>query len=250
MWVEATATVAPEVGSEPGWPLVLYFHHVRADIDHYTVLSPAELSLALDLVGVSFRPLDPHRLGEVGADPPAEPRCLLTFDDGYLDVWEEAVPILEAKGWRAILFVSTGLVGTVERHPVRGPLEHMSWSQLRELDAHGHLVASHGHSHRDMGGLGPAAARAEVTVARDRLAAAIGTGPVPLAYPYGNRPEDLEPLAEVLPPLCFGSVKASPAAWSRCPRLIRRTYLPSGEPDRWPELVAGWRRQWETTASR
>jgi peptidoglycan/xylan/chitin deacetylase (PgdA/CDA1 family) len=249
MRTEVAAAVRPEVGSHPGWPLVLYFHHVRSDIDHYTVLSPEEFSLALDLLGRWFQPLDPRRLGEPADAWAHEPSCLLSFDDGYLDVWEHAVPALEERGWRAVMFVSTGQVGSVEEHPDRGALEHMTWSQLRELDGRGHLIANHGHSHRDMSLLEPGSARAEVAAGQADLAREVGPGPAPLAYPYGNQPDRLEDLADVLPPLCFGSVKAPAAPWTESPRLIRRTFLPTRASDRWPAIVEGWRSQWESPAS-
>jgi peptidoglycan/xylan/chitin deacetylase (PgdA/CDA1 family) len=245
---EVGTEIRPEIGSHPSWPLVLYFHHVRSDIDHYTVLSPGEFSLALDLLERWFQPLDPRRLGEPAAARAPEPSCLLSFDDGYLDVWEQAVPAMEERGLRAAMFVSTGQVGTVEQHPRRGSLEHMTWSQLRELDARGHLIANHGHSHRDMSLLKPESVRSEVAVGQACLDREVGPRPAPLAYPYGNQPDGLEELEDALPPLCFGSVKAPAAPWTDSPQLIRRTFLPSGATERWPAIVEGWRRQWESLA--
>lgn len=241
--------VAPEIGSHPGWPLVLYFHHIRADIEHYTVLRPDDFLLALDLLGRWFRPMDPQCLGSPPETWPDEPTCLLTFDDGYCDVWEHAAPAMEERGWRAVMFVSTGQVATVEAHPERGVLKRMTWSQLRDLHARGHVVASHGHTHRDMSLLRAEDARAEIATAQMRIAQEIGPGPALLAYPYGNQPGPPEQLAGSLPPLCFGSVTAPPASWIDCPRLVRRTFLPTGAGDRWPAVVKRWRRQWESTVS-
>jgi len=235
--------VQPELGSHPGWPLVLYFHHVRPDLDHYTVMRPAELSFALDLLSRWFRPMDPRSLAGPPADWSSEPTCLLTFDDGYLDVWQHAVPLVEARGWRAAMFVTTSQVGLVEEHPSRGALAHMSWGHLRELQARGHVVGSHCHTHRDMSRLPVEAVRAEVSTARRCLQRELGPGPVPLAYPYGNEPD--APPARSLSHLCFGSVKAPPAPWTDRSRSIRRTFLPTGAIERWPALVECWRRQWD-----
>jgi peptidoglycan/xylan/chitin deacetylase (PgdA/CDA1 family) len=244
------AAVSPIAGSDPGWPLVVYFHHVRADISHYTVLTPAEFALALDLLGRWFRPLDPAALGSAVVARPGEPTCLLTFDDGYSDVWEQALPLMDERGWRALNFVPTGWVGATEEHPDRGALRHMGWDELRELQARGHGVGSHGHLHHDLSRLDRDAVRAEVAMAGSVLNRELGLHTPPLAYPFGNEPEGLEYLADALPPLCFGSVKAPPASWAEQPRLIRRTYLPSGASERWPAMVEHWRREWERCVSR
>ena len=41
-------TPDPEAGSAPGWPLVLYFHHVHPVIDHYTNVRPDQFARGLD----------------------------------------------------------------------------------------------------------------------------------------------------------------------------------------------------------
>ena len=233
----------PELGSHPGWPLVLYFHHVRSDLDHYTVMRPAELSFALDLLSRWFRPMAPSSLAGSPADWSSEPTCLLTFDDGYLDIWQHAVPLLEGRGWRAVMFVTTSQVGLVEEHPSRGALEHMSWSHLRKLKARGHVVGNHCHSHRDMRRLPVEVVKAEISTAHRALRKELGSGPIPLAYPYGGEPD--APEARFLSGLCFGSVKAPPAPWTDRSRSIRRTFLPTGAVARWPTLIACWRRQWD-----
>jgi peptidoglycan/xylan/chitin deacetylase (PgdA/CDA1 family) len=234
----ALAYPAPRIGSAPGWPLVVYFHHVRSDIDHYTVVSADEFAFALDLLGERFGRFDPRAVETaVHSGPPSRPECLVTFDDGYRDVYEEALPVLEERGWRALFFVSSEQVGTVERHPVRGRLDHMTWDELRELRERGHEIASHGASHRDMSALASDEARRDIQLARATLADLLPGAPDWLAFPYGNPPRD--PLTWESR-VCFGSVKAAPLPWSERTRAIRRTYLPAGEVETWPEHVTGW----------
>src|SRR4051812_27777456 len=75
------ATVAhppPEVGSAPGWPVALYFHHVHPDIRHYTAVTPAAFDRALDQLGDRFRPLAPQDVpAVVAAGGHPTPTCLL-----------------------------------------------------------------------------------------------------------------------------------------------------------------------------
>jgi peptidoglycan/xylan/chitin deacetylase (PgdA/CDA1 family) len=237
----------PEEGSAPGWPVVLYFHHVNPDIRHYTAVTPEAFDRALGLLGERFRPLDPHAVPTVtaaGGHP--EPACLLTFDDGYTDVFEHALPIMERRGWRAVMFVSVDMVGQIEDHPVRGPLPHMTWEQLEELTRRGHVVASHGRSHVPFDRLDAATAQEEVDGARRLLGERLPGTPDWLAYPFGELPE---PGAVRLPPLCFGSIKAPARPWDAAPREIRRTYLPADEPWRWDRCVTEWRRAWASSES-
>ncbi|NBE92569.1 MULTISPECIES: polysaccharide deacetylase family protein [unclassified Nonomuraea] len=233
----------PEVGSAPGWPLVLYFHHVHPEMRHYTAVTPAAFDRALGEFGELFQPLGPETVPSVlksGGHP--DPVGLVTFDDGYTDVFEHAVPIMERRGWRAVMFVSVDLIGCVENHPVRGQLQHMTWEQLEELTQRGHLVASHGCTHVAFNRLDPAKAQAEVDRARHALQERLPDSPDWLAYPFGELPQ---PGTLALPSLCFGSIKAPARAWDKAPQEIRRTYLPAGEPQRWGRCITEWRRTWE-----
>jgi peptidoglycan/xylan/chitin deacetylase (PgdA/CDA1 family) len=63
---------------------------------------------------------------------------LVTFDDGGVSYYTIAADRLEALGWRGHCFVSTDCIGR------RGFLDA---SQIRELDARGHLIGSHSASH-------------------------------------------------------------------------------------------------------
>jgi peptidoglycan/xylan/chitin deacetylase (PgdA/CDA1 family) len=234
--------IPPEVGSTPGWPVVLYFHHVNPELRHYTSVTPAAFDRALGQLGEHFQPLEPRAVPAIlaaGGHP--APSCLLTFDDGYADVFEHALPIMERRGWRAVVFVSVDLVGRVEHHPVRGPLRHMTWARLEELTRRGHIVASHGCTHVPFSHLDAATTQAEIDGARRALRGRMPGAPDWLAYPYG---EPSRSGSVQLPPLCFGSIKAPPRPWDVAPHQLRRTYLPADEPQRWERCMTQWRKTW------
>jgi peptidoglycan/xylan/chitin deacetylase (PgdA/CDA1 family) len=70
----------------------------------------------IDWIGRSFRFVTLDEIGEhllTGA-PFVEPVAAVTFDDGYCDVYEHALPVLRRKGIPAAMFVVTNLVG----HPL------------------------------------------------------------------------------------------------------------------------------------
>jgi peptidoglycan/xylan/chitin deacetylase (PgdA/CDA1 family) len=63
---------------------------------------------------------------------------LITVDDGGVSYYTVVADRLEARGWRGHCFVTTNRIGE------RG---FLSAGQIRELDARGHLIGSHSHTH-------------------------------------------------------------------------------------------------------
>ncbi|GAA2127408.1 polysaccharide deacetylase family protein [Actinomadura napierensis] len=221
-------------GAAPGWPLVLYFHHVHPTLDHYTSLTPGAFERGLETVLAEYGPaLDPADV-RADIDPPAGPRVLITFDDGHRDTLEHALPVLDRLGVRALFFVITGLADTA-------PDRSMTWDEVAGLVADGHRAGSHTVTHRKLPGLGPEEQRAEIAGSLAALRDRLGDPAPPLAHPYG-----LRPAAGAVPDgvLAFGTVKAPPLPWTAAPHDVRRTYLPVGREESWPRLCRDWRRQW------
>jgi peptidoglycan/xylan/chitin deacetylase (PgdA/CDA1 family) len=67
-----------------------------------------------------------------------KPIVVLSFDDSYLTDFTVVKPILDSKGVKATFCAVTTLVGTSN---------HVSWSQLRQLQAEGHEIANHSATH-------------------------------------------------------------------------------------------------------
>lgn len=115
-------TRADRLWATPGEPraLVLGYHQVVADEREAgssipaMVITTSMLERQLDWVGRRFRFVSLDELGgllESGASD-GRPPVAVTFDDGYRDVYEHALPLLQRKGIPAAVFVVTGLVGT------------------------------------------------------------------------------------------------------------------------------------------
>lgn len=234
--------LAPEVslalsGSAPGWPLVLYFHHVSPVLDTYTSVTPEAFALGLGTVlDVYGRALDPAVLDDLPPAPPDEPTVLVTFDDGHRDTLDHAVPILDRFGVKAVFFPITGLADAEPYHD-----RCLNWTELGELRAAGHVIGAHTVTHRKLPELDTDEQRHEVVESLDAVRERLGVDSPPLAYPYG-----LLPTAPVVPArtLAFGTVKASARPWTEAPHEIRRTYLPVGHEELWPFLCREWRSQW------
>ncbi|MFD8721110.1 polysaccharide deacetylase family protein [Streptomyces sp. NPDC059629] len=229
----------PATGTAPGWPLVLYFHHVNPAVQHYTALAPDGFARGLETVLERFRPYSPSDLLAPGGPVrPAEPSVLITFDDGYRDNAVYARPVLDAFGVRAVFFVNTGRISDRSTNPRE---DFLSWEQCDAFAEAGHTIAAHTRTHPHLDRIGHAEARDEVEGSLQTIEERYGRRPDLFAYPYGGIPA--EPL---LPPgvLGFGTVRSPALPWSRAPHAIRRTYLPVGATEAWPDLVRHWHENW------
>jgi peptidoglycan/xylan/chitin deacetylase (PgdA/CDA1 family) len=102
-------------------PLVLGYHRVVEDFAAYAphtipsmLISRSLLERQLDWVGqrYHFVSLDDLGASMLGQKRFSKPIAALTFDDGYRDVYDNALPLLKRKGIPAAVFVMTDLVGT------------------------------------------------------------------------------------------------------------------------------------------
>jgi peptidoglycan/xylan/chitin deacetylase (PgdA/CDA1 family) len=111
--------------------------------------------------------------------------CLVTVDDGCLSTLTEVLPTLRRWDVPAVAFVSSALIGAdYDGLPER----YLTWDELRELDASPLVtVGSHAHTHRSLGLMSPADARAEARRSRETLEAQLGHPVRSFAYPFGTR---------------------------------------------------------------
>lgn len=84
----------------------------------------------------------------------------IMFDDGELSTYEEALPAMEKQGWPASSVVITKMVGEEE---------FMSWEQIKELQAKGWEIVSHGLSHEDLTAMSTEQARQELNRSKRNL---------------------------------------------------------------------------------
>jgi peptidoglycan/xylan/chitin deacetylase (PgdA/CDA1 family) len=131
----------------------------------------------------------------------ARPLVCVTFDDGYLDNYEHAAPILLKHRIPGAFFVSTGLISshTPFPHDVRrgnAGIPTMQWKHLRDMKAEGFYIGSHSVSHIDCAQESMLKVTRELTQSHEDLRRELDIRKTIFAYPYGGRcnmtPERLE----------------------------------------------------------
>ena len=104
---------------------------------------------------------------------------LITFDDGYRDVFFRASPVLRRLGFRATAYVVSGRISA-------GDPSFLTWPLLRALERRGIEIGSHTVAHRDLTSLPDGALLEDLRSSRLTLERRLGH-PVPwLAYPFGR----------------------------------------------------------------
>ena len=86
--------------------------------------------------------------------PSGEKPILITFDDGYLDNYQNAFPLLQKYGFTGVFFVVTELAerasaGMIAPDGLRYADAYMTWDQLRAMTAAGMEVECHARVHED-----------------------------------------------------------------------------------------------------
>jgi peptidoglycan/xylan/chitin deacetylase (PgdA/CDA1 family) len=158
--------------------------------DEWSV-TPAQLRAQMAIVAAEFTPV---RVEEVAAwaagGARLPPRAIaVTFDDGYADVHEHALPILAEAGVPGAAFVSPEFSARAASVPDTGyealrPV--MGWREVLALRDAGWTIGSHALTHRVLSRLSEESAREELVRSRSRLKVELGRDVTLLAYPYGT----------------------------------------------------------------
>jgi peptidoglycan/xylan/chitin deacetylase (PgdA/CDA1 family) len=167
---------------------VLFYHRVSDDADELAV-KPKSFREQMDhLASESYRVIDVVEVAELLNRGEAPPKTVgLCFDDGYLDVAEQALPILAERGFSATVFVPTAVISgwaTFDWYREQPPL--LAWDEIVELDRDGTLgFEAHSLTHPNLLRLRDGAAREEIVGSKVALEERLGRRVAAFCYPAG-----------------------------------------------------------------
>lgn len=107
---------------------------------------------------------------------PSKP-IVLTFDDGYEDMYTAAYPVLKEHHFKAVSYVISGFVGSSH---------NVSRDQIIEMDHNGIEIAAHTFSHMDLTKLSPDRLRFEIQQSKRDLEDITGHPILDFCYPAGK----------------------------------------------------------------
>ena len=219
---------------------VLTYHRFgRSRLDPCCV-DPADFEAHLDWLAARATVLSPPQFDAImsGRMPAPPDAVLVSIDDGHASVATHALAALERRGMKALLFVCPALVGTDG---------FMGWRDLARATDAGHVVASHGHSHRSLGRLPLAEALREVDEAGAGLARLGPSAPF-FSFPFGTRADWSTRLLAALRDrgyrFCFSARHGSCRPGADSIPLPRIKVEGGGELDLFPHIVRGCLDHW------
>ncbi len=125
--------------------------------------------------------------GREAAD--GEDTLAITFDDGYLSVYDSACPILKERGITATIYVVVDALGGINEWDRRaGDQEEkmMSAAQARELAGNGFEIGSHTLTHPHLTNLNDEQLAQELVDSKHKLEDIVGREVTSFSYPYGD----------------------------------------------------------------
>ena len=126
---------------------------------------------------------------DAGAGFPAR-AFVITFDDGYRSVFDEAYPRLRDHGFSATLFLTVGenpAGDARQRLPSLCGREMVHWDEVTELAKAGWDIGAHTLTHPDLSRIPIAQAVREISESKRQIEQRVGHKVAAFAYPYGRR---------------------------------------------------------------
>jgi peptidoglycan/xylan/chitin deacetylase (PgdA/CDA1 family) len=184
----------------PADGLRLLFYHRVSDDDDELAVPVRRFRQQMELLAAEgYDVVDVTQVGALLTAGKLPERTIgLSFDDGCRDVAENALPVLAGCGFRATVFVATGIIdgrATFNWYARQPPL--LTWAEIVQLDRDGTLgFEAHSVTHPNLLALDDEQAGYEIGESKAELEAHLGRRVTAFSYPTGLFAEREQRLVE------------------------------------------------------
>lgn len=166
---------------------ILMYHYIRTPpstrtdrLGYNLSTSPADFATQMDWLSRNgFHPVDFNDVRAYfdGTQPlPAKP-VVITFDDGYADLYTAAFPVLSAHDFKAVAYIVSGFIGRPG---------YATADQVVQMDHNGIEIASHTVNHANLARSSAGSVWRELIESKHSLERLVGHPILDFAYPSGQ----------------------------------------------------------------
>ncbi|WP_300341386.1 polysaccharide deacetylase family protein [Fusobacterium sp.] len=127
-------------------------------------------------------------------------QIILTFDDGYVDNYKYAFPLLKKYGFRCVIYLLSDLDYNRWDVDVKDNPEHrfelMNLEMIKEMDKYGIEFGGHTKTHPKLATIPIETAQVEIFESKEILEKRLGHKLISFAYPYGNLNKEVKEIVK------------------------------------------------------
>lgn len=164
---------------------ILIYHQVGSGRSHEMNVSPDGFRRQLEWLQAHGEVVGLEEGIARRGEPDSHRLFVLTFDDGYADVFQNAFPLMKQRGLPFTLYLTSGPIESPSSFP-DWPGEPLTWDQIRSMIDSGLVtIGAHTHSHADLRHVVEEVVVDELDRSNDLIADRTGVLPKHFTYPKG-----------------------------------------------------------------
>jgi len=166
----------------PG-PRILIYHQVGSSLGRQMELPTEAFNDQLEWLQSEGSVVSLEEALARADDPDSHRLYVLTFDDGYRDVYENAYPLLASAGLPFLVYLTTQPIET--QSGTTPGAEPLTWAQVEDMAGHGATIGSHTHTHPDLRMVTSEQIEQELGASDELIERRLGITSRHFCYPYG-----------------------------------------------------------------
>jgi len=159
---------------------ILIYHHVGAPYHNQYNVPLNDFEAQMDYLAQSgYAAVSVDQIAAALRGQGSLPRCpvAITFDDGYADVYHNALPVLRKHGFKATFYLVSSYINMSK--------QYMDWDQVRALVDEGMFIGSHSYNHSYITSTVGYTMTRQIAGSKAKLEANLGISVTTFSYPYG-----------------------------------------------------------------